>query len=298
MKKTLLSTLVASLLLTSFASADTNKTLTSKEVSVKATQNAAKKADDNKVQLVKEALTSLTLSAKALKELDENKVDDAKKSIELALGKLEAILAAKDTPKLLPIENRMVIKNFVGTADDVDVALKTVRTLMDDGKIQEAGELLYSLQSEIDLTVVSLPLVSYPDALKLASKYIIEEQPSKAKEVLKLALSTFTEVEQIVPIPLINTIDLVAIATDIAKENKDQALKHLALASEELDKAERLGYVSKSATTYKQLHGLIKNVEKEVKGPNKAEKLFKELGEKLKEFKEKILSSDKTESKK
>ena len=293
MKKTLLSTLVASLLLTSFASADTNKTLTSKEVSAKATQNAAKKADDNKVQLVKEALTSLNLSAKALKELNEKKVDDAKKSIELALGKLESILAAKDTPKLLPIENRMVIKNFVGSADDVEVALKTVKKLMDDGKIQEAGELLYSLQSEIDITVVSLPLISYPDALKLASKYIIEKKPEKAKEVLKLALSTFTEVEQIIPIPLINTVDLVAIASEIAKHNKEQALKHLALASEELDKAEKLGYVSKSATTYKQLHDLIKNVEKEVKGPNKAEKLFKELGEKLKEFKEKILSSEK-----
>jgi len=298
MKKTLLSTLVASLLLTSFASADTNKTLTSKEVSAKATKNATKKANDNKVQLVKEALSSLNLSAKALKELDENKVDDAKKSIELALGKLESILAAKDTPKLLPIENRMVIKNFVGTADDVEAALKTVRALMDDGKIQEAGELLYSLQSEIDITVVSLPLVSYPDALKLASKYIIEKKPNKAKEVLKLALSTFTEAEQIIPIPLINTVDLVASASEIAQENKEQALKHLALASEELDKAEKLGYVSKSATTYKQLHELIKNVEKEVKGPNKAEKLFKELGEKLKEFKEKILSSDKPESKK
>jgi len=298
MKKILLSTLVASLLLTSFASADTNKTLTSKEVSAKATQNATKKANDNKVQLVKEALSSLTLSAKALKELDENKVNDAKKSIELALGKLESILAAKDTPKLLPIENRMVIKNFVGTADDVEAALKTVRALMDDGKIQEAGELLYSLQSEIDITVVSLPLVSYPDALKLASKYIIEKKPNKAKEVLKLALSTFTEAEQIIPIPLINTVDLVASASEIAQENKEQALKHLALASEELDKAEKLGYVSKSATTYKQLHELIKNVEKEVKGPNKAEKLFKELGEKLKEFKEKILSSDKPESKK
>ena len=298
MKKILLSTLVASLLLTSFASADTNKTLTSKEVSAKATKNATKKANDNKVQLVKEALSSLTLSAKALKELDENKVNDAKKSIELALGKLESILAAKDTPKLLPIENRMVIKNFVGTADDVEAALKTVRALMDDGKIQEAGELLYSLQSEIDITVVSLPLVSYPDALKLASKYIIEKKPNKAKEVLKLALSTFTEAEQIIPIPLINTVDLVASASEIAQENKEQALKHLALASEELDKAEKLGYVSKSATTYKQLHELIKNVEKEVKGPNKAEKLFKELGEKLKEFKEKILSSDKPESKK
>jgi hypothetical protein len=298
MKRTLLSTLVASLLLTSFTVADSNTTLTSKEVSTKATKNATKKANDNKVELIKEALSSIDLSTKALKELNENKVDDAKKSIELALGKLESILAAKDTPKLLPIENRIVIKNFIGGADDVTAALKSVEELMDKGKIQEAGELLYSLQSEIDMTVISLPLATYPDALKLASKYIIEKNPEKAKKILTLALSTFSEVEQIIPIPLINTVDLVAIASDIAKENKEQALKHLALANDELNKAEKLGYVSKSTTTYKQLHKLIENVEKEVKGPNKAEKLFKELGEKLKEFKEKILSSDKTENKK
>ena len=293
MKRTLLSTLVASLLLTSLATADTNKTLTSKEVSTQATKNATKNANDKKVQLVKEALTSLKLSAKALQDLNENKVKDATKNIELALGKLEVILSAKDTPKLLPIENRMVVKNFMGTADDVDKSLKLVKELIDKGKVQEAGELLITLQSEIDLTVVSLPLISYPDALKLASKYIIEEKPNKAKEILKLALSTFTEVNEIIPIPLINTVELVSIASDIAKEDKDQALKHLSMASDELNKAEKLGYVSKSATTYKQLHESIINIEKELKGSNKAEKLFDELGKKLKKFKDEILSLEK-----
>jgi hypothetical protein len=297
MKKTLLSTLVATLLLTSCSIADTNTTtLSSKEVSAQATKTATKNAKNRQVKLVKEALSSLELSAKALNALNNNQTEDAKKNIELALGKLESILLAKDTPKLLPIENRMVVKNFIGSAKDVEIALDKVKALLDKGHVQEAGELLYSLQSEIDITVVNLPLISYPDALKLASKYIIEEKPAKAKEVLKLALSTFTEVNQIIPIPLINTVQLVATASDIAKENREQALKHLAMASDELDKAEKLGYVSKSTTTYKELHQLIKGVEKEVKGPNKAEKLFKELGEKLKEFKEKILSSDNNES--
>jgi len=297
MRKTLLSALVSTLLFTNIATADSNKTLTSKEVSTKATQTATIKAKDKKVKLVEEALASLKLSAKALSQLNQNKITEAKKDIELALGKLEAILSTEDTPKLLPIENRMVVKNFVGRAKDVDIALKKVNKLLSEGKVQEAGELLFSLQSEIDLTVVSLPLVSYPDALKLASKYIIEEKPSKAKEVLKLALSTFTEVKQIIPIPLINTVELVSISSNIAKENRDQALKHLAMASDELDKAEKLGYISKSTTTYKQLHDLIKGVEKEVKGPNKAEKLFEELGDKLKEFKGKIFSSDKNDTK-
>jgi hypothetical protein len=291
MKKTLLSTLVSTLLLTSMVSADANATLSSKEVSKQATKAATQKAKDGKIELVKEALTSLNLSAKALAELNKNKIEDAKKDIELALGKLEVILSAKDTPKLLPIENRMVVKNFIGTAKDVEAVLDNVHKLLDLGKVQEAGELLITLQSEIDVTVISLPLVSYPDALKLASKYILEEKPQKAKEVLKLALSTFSEVEHIIPIPLINTVDLVATASDIAQTDKEQALKHLSVASDELDKAEKMGYLSRSTTTYKQLHELIEKVEKEVKGPNKAEKLFKELGEKLKEFKEKIFAS-------
>ena len=298
MKKTLLSTLVSTLLLSSLATADEHKNLTSQEVSAKATQTATTKAKDSKVKLVQEALESLKLSAKAVDELNKNKIDDAKKTVELALGKLESILASEHTPKLLPIENRIVIKNFVGTADDVTQALAEVRTLLNLGKVQEAGELLISLQSELDVTTVSLPLASYPDALKLASKYLIEKHPAKAKHVLEIALNTFAQDEQIIPIPLVNALELVAVASEIAKEDKEQALKHLAMAKDDLKKAEALGYISSSTTTYKQLDELIEKTQKEVKGPNKAEKLFKELGEKLSEFKNKILSThDKSEKK-
>jgi hypothetical protein len=291
MKKTLLSTLVASLLLTSFATADSHKNLTSKEVAVQATKTATADAKSHQVKLVQEALKSLELASKAVVDLNQNKTDEAKKDIEAALGKLEVILATEHTPKLLPVERGMVVKNFIGTAKDVHKALDEVKKLLSSNKVQEAGELLSSLQSEIDITVVSLPLVSYPDALKLASKYLVEGQPAKAKAVLQVALSTFVQDEKIIPIPLINSVELVAVASHIAKEDKAQALKHLAMASDELDKAKALGYVSKSTVTYKVLHELIEKTEKEIKGPNKAEKLFKELAEKLKDFKEKILST-------
>ncbi len=296
MKKTVLSTLVSTLLLSSVALADEHKNLTSQEVSTKATQVATKKAQDSRVNLVQEALESLKFSAKALSELNGNKLDDAKKDIQLALGKLESILTAKDTPKLLPIENRILVKNFIGTSDDVKKIIEDVKKLLDNGKVQEAGELLISLQSEIDVTIVSLPLASYPDALKLASKYLIEKHPLKAKHVLEIALNTFAQEEHIIPIPLINALELVNVASKIAKDDKEQALKHLALAKDDLKKAELLGYVSSSTTTYKQLEELIEKTEKEVKGPNKAEKLFKELGEKIKEFKEKILSTHESNS--
>jgi ribosomal protein S20 len=293
MKNILLSALAASLLLSSGVYATQNTAPSSKEVSAKATQKATQKVDDKQVKLVEEALNSLKLSASALSKLNENKTEEAKKDIELALGKLESILAAKDTPKFLPIEQRVVVKNFLGSSKDVEKTLKSVQELLNDGKVQEAGELLSSLQSEIDVTVVSLPLITYPDALKLASKYIIENQPQKAKDVLKVALSTFSEVQEIIPIPLVNTLKLVEVASSTAKKDKKQALSYLSSANDELNKAQKLGYISKSTTTYQELHELIEGVEKEVKGPNKAEKLFLELGNKLKEFKEKIFSTEK-----
>ena len=292
MNKIIVSTLLSSLLLTGSLMAKSDTELSSKEVNKNATELATKKVKDNKVALIKEALSSLEISAKALKNLEENQKDKAKKNIELALGKLEVILTSKEVPKLLPIENRFIVKNFIGGAKEVDIALKEVKKMMENGKIQEAGELLISLQSELDITTISLPLATYPDALKLASKYLMEDKIEEAKDTLKLALSTFANVQTIIPIPLVNTVELVAVASSKAKENKDLALKYLTSAHNELEKAEKLGYISKSATSYKELHTLIEGVEKEVKGPNKAEKLFNELGEKLKEFKSKIFSSD------
>jgi len=297
MRKGLISIFVSSLLLTSMSVADTNTALTSKQVTQKATKEATADAKSHQVKLVQEAITSLKLSAKALEALNQNKPEEAKKNIELALGKLESILASEKAPKMLPIDNRVVVKNFAGTAKDVERAIETVKALLDKGKVQEAGELLITLQSEIDIVVVNLPLASYPDALKLASKYIIEKKYEKAKRVLEVALSTFTEVEYIIPIPVVNALELIKTASAIAKTNKEQALKHLEYASDELDKAEKLGYISSSDVTYKQLHELIEKTEKEIKGPNKAEKLFNELIEKLKDFKSKILSTEKEEAK-
>jgi len=93
-------------------------------------------------------------------------------------------------------------------------------------------------------------------------------------------------------LPLFESADLITAASKVAKENKTQALKYLDAASDTLDVAEKLGYVSKSATTYKVLHEEIKKVQKEIKGKNEAEKLFDSLKEKFKDFKTKVFSKE------
>ena len=293
MKKIILSTVTVSMLLTGVLYSDTQvskEEVSAKEVNVVALDSAKKDAKNGQVELAKEALESLELAAKALESLEDNDSNAARKNIELALGKLEVILSAEDAPELLPIDNQIRVYNFLGSTKDVKKTVKTVKLLLDANKIQEARELLSTLQSEIDVALVSLPLTTYPDALKLASKHILGKRTKEAKEILKLALSTFTEVHQIIPLPLINASHLVNLAADVSKKDKELALKYLKSANDELDKSEALGYVSKSDTTYNELHKLIEGVEKEIKGPNKAEQIFKNLSKKLKEFKEKIFS--------
>jgi hypothetical protein len=79
MRKTALSVIASSLIFTNIAMADSNKTLTSQEVSDKATKVETERVKNSQVKLVQEALSSLKLSAKALSDLNKNKTDEAKK---------------------------------------------------------------------------------------------------------------------------------------------------------------------------------------------------------------------------
>ena len=290
MKKLLLSAVLASLLTTTglYASSEIK---TVKQVNKGAVAHGTQDALASQKKLIKEAIDSLTYTNKALIALNKNDKKSAKADIEKALGKLEVILSAKDAPKLLPIDSAVSMVEFVGTKDDVKRTVDAVKDLLDDNKVQVARVLLNSLQSEIDVTVVSLPLVTYPDALKLAAKYIHDNKLEKAKSVLEVALSTFDKTTTVIPLPLLKATDLINVSAALSKNGKkEEALKYLDAASEELDTAEALGYVSHSSNTYKSLHEVIKHVRKEIKGKNKAEKLFDELKAKLKDFKEKVFS--------
>ena len=291
MKKILLSTLLASLLMTGLNAKETAaKNATVNEVHTIAVNNAKDEAKSNQSNLVKEAINSLKEAHDALVALEKKDAKLATSKIESALGKLEVILVAKDAPKLLPIDNTIVVNEFVGTSKEIETILNEVRVLLNRNKIQEARALMLPLQSEIDITVVSLPLVTYPDALKLAAKYVHSNELDKAHDVLVTALSTFTKVTEILPIPLLKATDLIVASSVVAKEDKQRALVYLDAASESLKVAHALGYVSKSTTTYKGMQEQIEAVKKEIKGTNKAEKLFETLKSSLKEFKEKVFS--------
>lgn len=295
MKKIILSTLLSSLLLTGGLQAKetASKDASVNEVNKISVNNAKSDAKAKESALAQEAISSLKNAHEALVALEKKDAKGATEKLESALGKLEVILASKKVPELLPIDSVIKVNEFLGTSKDAETALNAVRTLLNKNKVQKARALMLPLQSEIDITTVSLPLGSYPDALKLAAKYVHSDELDKAKEVLSIALSTFTEVTRIIPIPLVKATDLIVAAEVASKEDKKRALMYLDGASESLKVAHTLGYVSKSETTYKVLQEQIETVQKEIKGPNKAEKLFETLKSSLKEFKEKVFTEKK-----
>ncbi len=283
MKKLLLSVATAALLCSTGVMAKT-----SAEVSKQAVSTAKTEAKDKSVHVVKEAVEAVVLTQKVLVDLDKNDTKSAIKDLEAATGKLEVALAAEHAPKFLPIDTAITAVEYLGDVKEIKRNIDTVKDLIDDGKIQEARKLLTTLQSEIDVTTVNLPVSSYPDALKLAAKYLHDNKPEQAKAVLVAALNTMVEETIVIPIPVLKADALIVAASKIAKEDKEQALKHLAQAKVELEKAKVLGYTSKSDVTYKALRKAIEKTEKEIKGKNKAEKLFEDLINKIKSFKEKM----------
>ena len=297
MKKILLSTLVASLLVSgSFAKETAAKGATVKQVNTIAVNNAKQDAKDHKAKLVQEAIDSLKYAHDALVALDKKDTKSAKANLEKALGKLDVVLASEHAPKLLPVDNVITVQEFVGTSKDAKAAVTLAGLLLADGKVQAAREILLPLKSEIDVTVVNLPLATYPDALKLAAKYINDGEVEKAKAVLATALSTFVEVTTVAPIPLLKAADLIAAAAAIASEDTKQAKVYLSAAQEQLKLAEALGYVSKSDVTYKALDEAIDDIKDHITSKEIKAK-FDALKAKLKDFTSKIFSS-KDEAKK
>ena len=288
MKKLIVSLAAASLLVTGAVASNATKAESNKAV----TQAKAKvQKEQSDVKIVKEAVQAVALTNKVLVELEKGNKDQAIKDLEDAIGKLEVVLSAPKAPALIPIDSSIEVVDFPGSLQDIKTALISAKALLAQDKIQEARVILDTLRSEIDLKVINLPLASYPAALKLAAKFLHENRVDEAKNVLNQALSTFVEVDIVTPIPLVQAIHLVEVAQTEAKKDKKKALDMLEAAKSSLKKAEALGYTSDSDTTYKMLEDLIKKTEKEIKGKNGAEKLFEELLEKLKEFKEKAIKT-------
>ncbi|HYR42549.1 MAG TPA: YfdX family protein [Terriglobia bacterium] len=139
------------------------------------------------------------------------------------------------------------------------------------------------MTSEIRVRTYNLPLVTYPGALREAARLLDQHKNKEATAVLLTALNTLTMVDRTAPLPLILAQTAINEAQNAGKKNKDTALKLLADARTQLERAKELGYAGKDPE-YSALNKSISDLEKQLQGNGETLQAFSSLKDRLASF--------------
>jgi hypothetical protein len=251
-------------------------------------QASADKAASRSDKITREAVAAIEETMQALKALEEGKTNDALKSLEVATGKLELILARDPKLALVPVDVEVVTYDLYADVDTVKAVIREVRDALDDGQVQNARKLMESLTSEVVISTTSIPLATYPAAIKAISPLLDKGETEKAKVALQAALNTLVVTNDVLPLPLLRSRYLLANAEVLAEKEKrgdkdSKALKDLlAAAREELKLAEALGYGN--GNSFKPLYEQIAAIEKKSSGGKTGSGWFEEIRKSLSEL--------------
>ncbi len=222
---------------------------------------------------------------KATKLIEEDKSKEAIKELEAATGKFDIALAANPELGLVPIETGVKVTELITTPAAVKAQVEVAQKFLKDSKVQAARAILQPLRDDIETREVSLPMSTYPTAIKLATKMLVEGKKDAALSTLATALTTLVEKRAIIPLSLIRVQSMVAAASELDKEKgKDKALLLLDAAEEQLQLAVALGYADKHSALYKDLSEQVKALMKEAKGGNVVERLYSKLNKSIKDL--------------
>lgn len=203
-------------------------------------------------QIAKEAADAANSTQTALRALTNNQPAQALAALQVASGNLHLLLARDSALGMVPIDVQVQV--LEGPTD-----LKTIKKLEDklddligDNKYQDARPIIESLVDEIRMTVISLPLGTYPAAIDRAVPLIDAGKLSEAKNELIKALDTLVYEQDITPLSIIRAEDKLNEAfqiehkEDLSKQDtKDKISKLVIDANQDIKVAEVLGYGTK-----------------------------------------------------
>jgi len=236
----------------------------------------------SQVDLLKEVdrgiIEGFTKVIDATKLIKDGKEKEAIKALQEATGKFNVALAADPKLGLIPIASSVSINELITTPATVKAQTELAKDLLEDSKVQAARALLAPLQDDMVTLTTYLPMTSYPDAIKLATKMLIEGKKDAASATLATALSTIVNEVSVIPLSLIRVESMMLAASKLDKEKeKDKALILLSAAEEQLKVATALGYTTKNTKLYEDLSDQITALKKEVTGGNVVERLYTKL---------------------
>ena len=204
-----------------------------------------------------------------------------------AVEVVELLVARDPSVALLPVEVATVTRDLIADLKMIKFHKKIAEEAIEDDYLQVARHAIADMASEVEISTVSVPLATYPDAMKLAAVLLDADKMEEAKVALFTALNTMVIEKEIIPLPILRAeVMIVAAQTEDAKdEDKKKAVLNLLENAEyQLILAEELGY-GKRDKEYKELNKAIKEIKDSVNEDKDSQGLFDKLKNKLKKFK-------------
>jgi hypothetical protein len=251
-------------------------------VDAKATGQAAEK----RRKITEDAMAAVNETNKALKLLDEKKAEDALASLERATGKLELILARDPELALAPVDVEIVTYDLLADPDTIMAMIHAAEDYLEDGEIQKARPLVANLASEVVLRTTSIPLATYPNAIKAITPLIDEGKLEEAKAGLQAAINTLVvTTDDVIPLPILRAEEILKNAESLVEneertENDSETLsKQLNEARNQLKMAELLGYGTKKS--FKPMYEQLDQIEQQITGGKSGEGWFDKIKQQL-----------------
>lgn len=223
---------------------------------------AADKADERRKQILADAAMAIDETKKALQALEDNDTRAAMDALELATGKLELILARDPALALAPVDVRVESYDLLASTDTVKAVIHDAENYLEDGEVQKARRLVSKLASEVVFRTTSIPLATYPNAIKAVIPLIDAGRSEEARVGLQAALNTLVvTTDDVIPLPVLRAEHLLKKAEALV-ENEERTVKDnetladlLVAARSQLEMAELLGYGTKKSfqPMYEQL---------------------------------------------
>ena len=201
--------------------------------------------------LVADAVSALRETEAAVQLLAAAKASDAIAALERATGKLDIVLAADPDLALAPVDVRGSNYIMHDCPDAVTALRQRAEAALDDGRLQDARHMIADLASEHVISVTSIPLATYPAAIKQAAALIHADKPAEAAAALETALSTLVVEDTIIPLPLVRAEALLDSARPLAEKpqrtagENDRLRRLLDAARVQIELAQALGYATK-----------------------------------------------------
>jgi hypothetical protein len=240
--------------------------------------------DEAGKNLDQDAIAAVNETQSAIDAIASNKADVALHAIEQATGKINVLLARNPATALIPVSVQVEI---IDTAPHDLKMIKTltqeVSTAVSAKDYPAARVVLDTLTSEIRVRTYSLPLATYPEAMKEAARLLDQKNNEDASNVLLTALNTLLAVDRVTPLPLVVARQALNAAQVQSQSDKNAAQTLLQTAKNEIERAKELGY-SAQAPEYTALNADIANLEKQLKGNADAGSVFAKLEDKLSSF--------------